>query len=343
MRSFQGIGSLLRGLDEAVFPSSLYCICCGAMIDDSRSYSFCDDCIRKFHWITGSTCEACGKALPERTVGCGVSEVPADEPSGGDPPRETTSTADRSAEAGEGARPRLCYDCMQERPLFTKGFSCVTYGLHEREIMMDLKYAGRGYIARKCGDMMFDRIEGEITSGAFSPEHGQIDMIVPVPIGSDRGRERGYNQSAIMATQLAGRWREFARRWRETTGGSEGLRAPVLYEDLLYRSRRTRKLRSLSPAERALELEGAFGVRSRYLERIKTGFAADPPGTGARILLTDDIQTTGATANACTKALLDAGASEVYFFSWASGGNRRPAEVIEMNENHRKNYSLIRR
>ena len=43
--------------------------------------------------------------------------------------------------------------------------------------------------------------------------------------------------------------------------------------------------------------------------------------------LTDDIYTTGATANACTKALFDAGASEVFFLSWASGGNRRPAEL----------------
>ena len=285
MRSFLGIGSLLHQLDEAVFPTSLYCMCCGAMIDESRSYSLCDDCIRKFHWITGNTCDACGKALPERTVGGDV------------------------LSGQEAERPRLCYDCMSERPLFTKGFSCVTYGLHEREIMMDLKYAGRGYIARRCGDMMFDRIEREIRSGIFSSEHSPVEMIVPVPIGSDRGAERGYNQSAIMTSQLAGKWRALAREML-------GVRAPVLYEDLLYRSRKTRKLRSLSPAERALELEGVFRVRSRYVERIR----------GMRILLVDDIHTTGSTANACTKALLDAGASRVFFLSWASGGNRKPSE-----------------
>lgn len=311
MRFFSGIGSLLQQLDEAVFPSSLYCLCCGAMIDESRSYSLCDDCIRKFHWITGTTCDACGKALPERTVGGDV------------------------LSGQEAERPRLCYDCMSERPLFTKGFSCVTYGLHEREIMMDLKYAGRGYIARRCGDMMFDRIEVEIDDGVFSQDRSPIDMIVPVPIGPDRGAERGYNQSALMAAQLARRWREFVREarveQREPARSPDhpsvrppdhpSVRPPVIYQDLLYRTRKTRKLRSLSPAERALELQGAFKVRSRYIERIR----------GARILLVDDIHTTGATANACTKALLDAGASEVFFLSWASGGNRQPSSFIPLS------------
>ena len=265
-----------------MFPPSLYCLCCGAMIDKSRSYSLCDECIRKFHWITGTTCDLCGKALPERLETADAGGV-------------------GTAGAGDARHPRLCYDCMNQSPLFVRGFSCVTYGLHEREIMMDLKYAGRGYIGRKCGDMMFDRIEVEIDSGIFSSGQSPIDIIVPVPIDEDRLRERGYNQSAFMARQLAWRWREHGR-------------APILYEDLLYRTRKTRKLRSLTPAERALELEGAFGVRGRDKGKIE----------GARAMLIDDIQTTGATANACTKALLDAGASEVFFLSWASGGNRRP-------------------
>lgn len=284
MRILRGIGRLLHEVDEAVFPSNIYCLCCGSMIDRTRPYSLCDECIRKFHWIVGPACECCGKALPERL---------------------------ETADAEGVRRPRLCYNCMNERPLYTKGFSCLTYGLHERELMMDLKYAGRGYIARKCGDMMFDRIEVEIDGGTFSRGQSPIDIIVPVPIDEDRLRERGYNQSTFMARQLARRWREHVRE------AGSGEWAPILYEDLLYRTRKTRKLRSLTPAERALELEGAFGVRSRY--RSKT--------EGARVMLIDDILTTSATANACTNALLDAGASEVFFLSWASGGNRKPSEL----------------
>ena len=284
----KGLLEILRRVDEAVFPPSLYCICCGAMIDNSRSYSLCDDCIRRIHWNTGVTCALCGKALPERL------------------------------ETGQGAGSRLCYNCMVDRPLYERGFSCVTYGLHEREIMMDLKYAGKGYLARICGDMMFDLIEGEISEGQFSSSGSRIDYIVPVPADGDRVRERGYNQSALMADQLAKRWRRSVRQDREHRDKKSpaGMLPPVFQADMLYRTRKTRKLRSLTPAERAMELEGTFDVRDRYREKLN----------GSNVLLIDDIYTTGATANACTRVLLDAGASKVFFLSWASGGNRRPSE-----------------
>ena len=325
-----------------IFPSGIYCICCGSMIDPSRSYSLCDECIRRFHWNTGTTCDKCGKALRERDF----------------------------------TGPRLCYDCMLQPPVFDKGFSCVSYGLHEREIMMDLKYGGKGYIGRICGDMMFDRIEEEIRSGLFSPGASPIDAIVPVPISDERYRERGYNQSAFMASQLAARWRKFvsenraarqedsrslrsrasihekeaspaAHRARvlekeaspaghrapvhEEEASPAAHRAPVLYENMLYRTKKTKKLRGLNPAERAMELEGAFKVRDRYINKWAKTAGEGNGGTGSagegrpiRVLLIDDIYTTGATANACAHALKEAGIKEVYLLAWASGGNRKP-------------------
>ena len=271
-----------------IFPSGIYCICCGSMIDRSRSYSLCDECIRRFHWNTGTTCDKCGKALQERDF----------------------------------AGARLCYDCMRQPPAFEKGFSCVSYGLHEREIMMDLKYGGKGYIGRICGNMMFDRIEEEIRSRLFSPGASPIDAIAPVPISDERYRERGYNQSAFMASQLAARWRKFASESR--TSARENFRnsrtrAPVLYENMLYRTKKTKKLRGLNPAERAMELKGVFKVRDRYKHRDAAG--GKPI---IRVLLIDDIYTTGATANACAHALKEAGVKEVYLLAWASGGNRKP-------------------
>ena len=50
---------------EAVFPSNIYCICCGSLIDSTRPYSLCDKFVREIHWIGSRTCEKCGKALPE--------------------------------------------------------------------------------------------------------------------------------------------------------------------------------------------------------------------------------------------------------------------------------------
>ena len=46
---------------EAVFPSNIYCICCGSLIDSTRPYSLCDKCVREIHWIGSRTCEKCGR------------------------------------------------------------------------------------------------------------------------------------------------------------------------------------------------------------------------------------------------------------------------------------------
>ncbi len=285
--------TLLHQLEEAVFPSGIYCVSCGAMIDRSRSYSLCDDCIKRFHWITGRTCERCGKALPDTSHG------------------------------------PFCYDCMMEEHFFIKGFSCLTYGLYERKLMMDLKYAGRGYLARIFGDVMFDRLEMEISDGLFSggsaasgdADSVHIDLIAPVPVSPGRLRKRGYNQSAVMAQQLARRWQDCARelRNRDRTGRElqEVPFAPIFRPHLLYRTRETQMLRSLNPTERRMVLREAFAVTKQERNRL----------AGKNVLLVDDIYTTGATADACGQALLEGGAAGVYLMTLASGGNRRPKDL----------------
>lgn len=253
-----------------VFPSNIYCIVCGSMIDGSRPYALCDECVRKMHWITGDTCDRCGKALPETYRGVG--------PDGR----------------------RLCYDCMTRDHSFTRGWSCLSYGLYEREIMMAIKYSGKGYIAGKMGDVMYERME-PLIEAAKEEEIAPFDVVIPVPVGSKRLVRRGYNQSELMA-------RQFLRRW--------GRGGPRLETHVLRRSKETVMLRSLNPEERRLALHGAFAVNERLRHRIE----------GCNILLIDDIYTTGATADACSKALLEAGASDVYLLTLCSGGNRRPKE-----------------
>ncbi|MDO4484976.1 MAG: ComF family protein [Bacillota bacterium] len=246
----KGINKAMEAIAEAVFPSNIYCICCGALIDSSRPYSLCDKCVQEFHWITGKTCSRCGKALPDTYRGA------------------------------------LCYDCMQHEHCFQKGYSCLTYGLHEREVLMDYKYNGKGYIGRKLGDILYDRI---------SCENLQPDVIIPVPVSKERLRKRGYNQSAIMARQIA-------------------RRMDISYNDrVLVRKKNTHMLRTMNPAERALAMADAFGIAAGG-DKLK----------GKCVLLIDDIYTTGATADACSKVLLEAGADTVLFLSLASGGNRKP-------------------
>lgn len=247
----KGIKRILEIISEAIFPSNIYCICCGSLIDSSRSYSLCDKCIRKFHWITGDTCSKCGKALPAEFHG------------------------------------NLCYDCMQHEHHFDRGYSCLTYGFYERQVMMDFKYNNKGYLGEKLGDILYDRI---------SLENLEIDVIIAVPVSRKRLKKRGYNQSELMARRL-------------------GTRMNVAVDSKsLIRKMNTKLLRTMSPAEREIALKGAFGISPKANVKRK------------RILLIDDIYTTGATADACSKVLKDAGALEVVVLSLASGGNRKPEE-----------------
>ena len=275
------IRDIWNEVSEAVFPSNIYCIVCGSLIDRSRPYALCDACVRKMHWITGGTCSRCGKALPDTYLG------------------------------RDGGGRRLCYDCMTRDHYFTRGWSCMSYGLHEREIMMDIKYNSKGYMARKMGDVMFDRLE-PLIDGARAEGILPFDVIVPVPVSHARLVKRGYNQSELMARQFLRRWKDAGR---EEDPSAEGA-YPRLETDVLIRQKETVMLRSLNPEERRLALKDAFAVRPAMRGRI----------TGKNVLLIDDIYTTGATADACSKVLLEEGAGAVYLLTLCSGGNRKPTK-----------------
>ena len=107
-----------------------------------------------------------------------------------------------------------------------------------------------------------------------------IDALVPVPLHRNRLRERGFNQSAVLATMVG-----------------EQLGIPVL--SALERTRATAQQTGLSAAERRLNVEGAFAVRG----------AGDLGGT--QLLLIDDVVTTGAVLNACATTLSRGGATSV--------------------------------
>ena len=110
------------------------------------------------------------------------------------------------------------------------------------------------------------------------------DCVAPVPMHPRRLRRRGFNHAALLA-------REAAKR----------LDLPV--EDVLARVRNTRQQARLPVAARRVNMAGAI----RLAGDVK----------GRRVILVDDVCTTGATANACARALLDGGAEAVYLLCFA--------------------------
>ena len=114
---------------------------------------------------------------------------------------------------------------------------------------------------------------------AALPEGTSIDAIVPVPLHPRRQAERGYNQGALLAAAV-----------------SELLDLPVV-SDLLHRARATQPQTSLPRSQRMTNVRGAF--------------AAVRSARGMRLLLVDDVTTTGATIEAATRALKRRGAAWV--------------------------------
>lgn len=114
------------------------------------------------------------------------------------------------------------------------------------------------------------------------------DVIVPVPLHARREAERGYNQAALLA-------RELSRRVGVPTASRE-----------LIRTVRTRPQVGLTRAERQMNIAGAF----RCTEEVP----------GLRIVLVDDVCTTGATLESCAAALKDSGAASVVGLTVARPG-----------------------
>jgi ComF family protein len=245
---------ILEILLEAVYPSGIYCISCGSMIDSTRDYALCDSCMKSFHWAGMKTCGKCGKIL------------------------------------ADDYRHGLCWDCRQFGHDFDKGYTCVQYGLLERGVLMDYKYRGKPYIGRQLGKILYDRMEAEDV---------EYDIVVPVPMHEKRRAERGYNQAEVMAGVLA------RKKGVPCAGG------------MLVRKKETAAMKGLGQVERYENMKNVFAVSDKNHYTI----------AGKRILLVDDIYTTGSTLDACSRVLKDAGAEAVYVLTFACGANIPPAEM----------------
>jgi ComF family protein len=172
-----------------------------------------------------------------------------------------------------------CGRCLAEPPAFDRLRAVVAYGEISRQVALKLKYSGRPGLAATLAHFMLRHLDRA---------DGEA-LLVPVPLHRWRIWKRGYNQAALIASALSRRG---------------GIACEL---DLLRRTRATPPLRGLGRRERALAVRGAFRVPREARSRL----------AGRRIVLVDDVYTSGATASACARVLKRAGAGPVEVLCWA--------------------------
>lgn len=165
-----------------------------------------------------------------------------------------------------------CAPCIEAAPAFTQARAALRYDETAKRMILPLKYADHTEAVNGLAELM--RRPGESLLQA-------ANVLVPVPLHASRLRARRFNQAALLAIQLA-----------RLTGRPLGL-------DTLIRRRETVPLEGLDLAARRAELEGAIEIRP------------DANVLDKRVLLIDDVMTSGTTANECARILLEAGARRV--------------------------------
>ena len=172
----------------------------------------------------------------------------------------------------------FCPDCLEGGHSFEKVYAIWNYDDAMSASIARFKYHGRQEYAQFYAEEILK------TYGDVFKETG-FDAVIPVPVHGARRALRGYNQAELVAKYIAAE-----------------LNVPLV-TDLLIRTVNTKPQKELTPKERAKNLSSAFGINKKsksydiYLEKV---------------LLVDDIYTTGSTADACSKTLIGAGAGSIY-------------------------------
>jgi ComF family protein len=176
--------------------------------------------------------------------------------------------------------PLLSPAAMADPPVFERARAAAHYDGIARALVRRLKYGDRLELAEALGAMMA-RAGAELLADS--------DLIVPVPLHRLRLWQRRFNQAVALGAVIAAR---------------SGVPCAPL---VLARVKRTRQQVGLTRAQRQENLQGAFRVPNEGKPRL----------SGKRVLLVDDVITTGSTANAAARALLRAGAARVDVLAFA--------------------------
>lgn len=284
------------------FPQNITCLICQKPIDPNNTYSLCKDCFEEMTFIK-EECHKCGKPVINR-INFDKSDDEednlADEEikeiednciilTGNNESKDAVNlkidddeeyVLEKFEEYREGygkveekkIEYTRCKFCENKNFYFDRAISCIEYCDKSKVLVLSLKYYGNTYMSRYIAQVMRDKLEFEQLSA---------DYIIPVPLHKKRMRIRGFNPAEKIASYL-----------------SECTNIPII--DCVKRNRNTKRLYALNKFQREKELKNAFEVKEDSEEII-----------GKRIILVDDIFTTGTTVNEISKKLKIYGVDEI--------------------------------
>lgn len=289
------------------FPQNITCLICQKPIDPNNTYSLCKDCFEEMTFIK-EECPKCGKPVINR-INFEKDDDEEDKFTDEDIKEIednciilTGNSESKNAvnlniyddeeyilekfeeyKEGYGVNKNKdlssskveysrCKFCENKNFYFDRAISCIEYCDKSKVLVLSLKYYGNTYMSRYIAQVMRDKLEFEQISA---------DYIIPVPLHKKRMRTRGFNQAEKIASYL-----------------SDYTEIPII--DCIKRNRNTKRLYALNKFQREKELKNAFEVKDGS-EKIKC----------KRVLLIDDIFTTGTTVNEISKKLKIYGVDEI--------------------------------
>jgi len=211
----------------------------------------------------------------------------------------------------------LCENCLQKSPPYHSARALAAYGPEVGVLIHQFKYRKKRHLGSLLAGLAANH-------KSLLRELSPVDAVIPVPLHPKRKRRRGFNQAEVLARAIA-----------------RYLKAPVVVNQL-RKVKDTPPQTGLSRVERLRNVRGAFRLGSRwhyarhhlrsaysilralarYLRLTKAGRRGgkpEPPAIlrGKRVLLVDDVYTTGATVSECSRVLRRGGVKEVRVFTLA--------------------------
>ncbi|TYO94810.1 ComF family protein [Desulfallas thermosapovorans] len=261
---------MLQAVIELIYPSRLQCPLCGA---HSPEEALCHNCRQLLAgYAVEAICGCCGCFTGVR----GDPEITARGPDRRGWMEEDALSP--GLPAGEGNL--ICPACRAEPRPFDLARAVAPYEGPVREAVHRLKYRGMQQLARPLGELM---ASVALREEAFA----RTGVILPVPLHQHRRRQRGYNQSALLARAVG-----------------DLLQVPVS-EQVLVKTKETPSQTSLTGPQRRLNLQDAFAV------------ADSGPVKGKIVTVIDDVFTTGSTVSILSHLLRQSGAAGVLVLTLA--------------------------